>query len=91
MALELGFVSYMRAYVIISVVDNSVGIATAYGLDGRGSIPARGKRFFSIALLLAHPTSYPMGNGGSFPDGKTGEHEIYHSPPSSSEVKNGGP
>jgi hypothetical protein len=27
--------------------DSSVGIATVYGLDGRGSIPSRVKRFFS--------------------------------------------
>jgi hypothetical protein len=27
--------------------DSSVGIATGYGLDGRGSIPGKGKKFFS--------------------------------------------
>jgi hypothetical protein len=29
-------------------LESSVGIATGYGLDGRGLIPGRGKRFFSI-------------------------------------------
>jgi hypothetical protein len=28
--------------------DSSVGIATDYWLDGRGSIPNKGKRFFSF-------------------------------------------
>jgi len=30
----------------------------------------------------AHPASYPMGTGGSFPGGEAG-----HSPPSNAEVK----
>jgi hypothetical protein len=29
--------------------DGSVGIATGYGLEGRGSIPGRGKRFLSAS------------------------------------------
>jgi hypothetical protein len=45
---------------------------------------------FSLLLNVqtgsgAHPTTYPMGNRGSFPGGKAD-----HSPPSSAEVKNGG-
>jgi hypothetical protein len=37
----------------------------------------------------AHPASYPMGTGGSFPGGKARPgRDADHSPPSSSEVKN---
>jgi hypothetical protein len=52
--------------------DSSVGIATGYGLDGQGLIPGR-----DVSLLHsvqtgsgAHPASYPMGTGGSFPGDK---------------------
>jgi hypothetical protein len=50
--------------------DSSVGTATGYGLDGRGSIPGRGKIFLlstvSIPVLRSNQSSYPMGTGGSF-------------------------
>jgi hypothetical protein len=37
----------------------------------------------------AHPASYPMGTGGSFPGGKARPgRDADHSPPSSPEVKN---
>jgi hypothetical protein len=37
----------------------------------------------------AHPASYPMGTGGSFPGGKARPgRDSDHSPPSSVEVKN---
>jgi hypothetical protein len=37
----------------------------------------------------AHPASYPMGTGGSFPRGKAWPgRDADHSPPSSAEVKN---
>jgi hypothetical protein len=37
----------------------------------------------------AHPASYPMGTGGSFPGGKARpERDADHSPPSNAEVKN---
>jgi hypothetical protein len=35
----------------------------------------------------AHPASYPMGIGGSFPEVKQTGREADHSPPSSAEVK----
>jgi hypothetical protein len=38
----------------------------------------------------AHPTSYPMSTGGSFPGVKRPVREAVHSPPTSAEVKNGG-
>jgi hypothetical protein len=57
--------------------DSSVGIALGYGLDDRGSrvrFPA-GTGNFSLHHRVqigsgAHPASYPMGKGGSFPGGK---------------------
>jgi hypothetical protein len=75
-------------------VDSSVGIATGYGLDGRGSIPGRARRFYQLHNVKigpgAHPASYLMGTGGSFPEVKRSGREADHPPPSSAEVKNGG-
>jgi hypothetical protein len=34
-----------------------------------------------------HPTSYPMGTGGSSPGVKRPDREVDHSPPTSAEVK----
>jgi hypothetical protein len=51
--------------------DSSVGIATNYRLDGRGSIPSMARGFSVLHSVQtgfrAHPASYPMGTGGSFP------------------------
>jgi hypothetical protein len=57
--------------------DSSVGIALGYGLDDRGSgvrFPA-GAGNFSLHHRVqngsgAHPASYTMGTGRSFPGGK---------------------
>jgi hypothetical protein len=57
--------------------DSSVGIALGYGLDDGGSrvqFPA-GAANFSLHRRAqngsgAHPSSYPMGTGGSFLGGK---------------------
>jgi hypothetical protein len=43
--------------------DSSVGIATGYGMDGRGLIHGRGKTFLVPGV---HPAYYPIGRGGSF-------------------------
>jgi hypothetical protein len=49
-------------------------MAMGYWLDGRGSVPGRGTRFFHLhsvgAGSGAHPASYPTGTGGSFLEGK---------------------
>jgi hypothetical protein len=50
---------------------------------------------FSAASRPAevHPTSYPMGTGGSFPGDKAaggGGVKAHHSPPATAEIKNGG-
>jgi hypothetical protein len=54
---------------------SAVGIAMGYGLDGRGSIPIKGKKFSLLPGVQTgsgdHPTSYTMGAGDSFPGGKT--------------------
>jgi hypothetical protein len=70
--------------------DSSVGIETGYGLDDLmiGVRFPAGEGNFSLRHRVqtgsgAHPASYPMGTGGSFPGGKAAE----HSPPSSAEVK----
>jgi hypothetical protein len=68
--------------------DSSFGIATGYGLDDR----MRGVRFpvgagnFSLHHRLqtgsgAHPASYPMGTGGSFPGSKAAWAWSYTSTP----------
>jgi hypothetical protein len=72
--------------------DSSIGIATGYGLDGRGSIPDRRKRLFSI---LQHPDqlwdpSYIVGMGTLFSGVKQPRCKSDHSPPFTAEVKNGG-
>jgi hypothetical protein len=57
--------------------DSSVGIALGYGLDDRGSrflFPEGAGNFFLHHRVQngsgAHPASYSMGTGGSFPGGK---------------------
>jgi hypothetical protein len=70
------------------------GIATAYGLDDRGvgvRVPVGSE--FSLLYIIqigcgAHPASYPMDTGGSFPRGlKRQGREADYSPPASAEVK----
>jgi hypothetical protein len=47
--------------------DSSVGIATGYRLDGRGSIPGGAENFSLLYNVQtgseAHPASYPLGTG----------------------------
>jgi hypothetical protein len=75
--------------------DSSVGLATGYGLDGRGSFPGRGKRFVSSPQrpdrLWGPPSHLTNGYRGAFslvvkrPGSKAD-----YSPPSSVEIKNDG-
>jgi hypothetical protein len=67
---------------------------TGYGLDDRGSIPCRGKRFSPLRSVQtdsgAHAVSYPMGAAGYFSGVKWPRRKTDYSPPSSAKVKNGG-
>ena len=68
--------------------DGSVGIATCYGLDGRG-IESRWRARFSAPIQTgpgAHPASYTMG-AGSFPGVKHPGCGVDNPPSSSAEVK----
>jgi hypothetical protein len=72
----------------------SFSTVSDYGLDGRGSIPDRAEDFSSNLCIQtgsgAHPASYIMGTGGSFPGGKERPgRDADHSPPSSADVKKG--
>jgi hypothetical protein len=61
-------------FSLIKNRDNSVGLATGYWPEDRGSIPDRGK--FSVSLHSvqtgsgAHPISYPMATRSSIYGGK---------------------
>jgi hypothetical protein len=58
---ELDLVKYPYRIVFVSV-DSSVGIAMDNGLDGQGSIPGRGKIFFSFPQRpdRLRPTQFPI-------------------------------
>jgi hypothetical protein len=74
---------------------SSGSIVSDYGLDDR-AIEVRsptGADFSSSSCVQtgsgAHPASYPMGTGGSFPGGEARPgRDADHSPRSSAEVKN---
>jgi hypothetical protein len=75
---------------------SSGSIVSDYGLDDQ-VIEVRsptGVEDFSSSPCVqtgpgAHPASYPVGTGGSFPGGKARPgSDADHSPPSSAEVKN---
>jgi hypothetical protein len=75
--------------------DSAVGIATALraGRPGVEEYESRQGQDFSPLYVVqtgsgAHPASYPMGVGGSFPEDKRQGREADHSPPTSAEVKN---
>jgi hypothetical protein len=70
----------------------AVGMVMGYELDGRGSIPGRGKIIFSIGSRpLLRPIHPPIQwvPGDLSPGVKRLGREADHSPPPSSEVKNG--
>jgi hypothetical protein len=78
---------------ILGSRDSSVGMAaTGYELDGRGSIPGRGKYIFSIAsrplLRPIHPPIQWVPGDLSSGVKRLGR-QANNSPPPSSEVKNG--
>jgi hypothetical protein len=60
-------------------------------IEGSGFESRYGPEFSLLQVVQTgsgvHPTSYPMGTGGSFPGVKRPGREADHSPPSSAEVK----
>ena len=66
--------------------DSSVGMATRYSLEGPGSNPGGGVRFFAPVQTGpgAHPASYTM---GSFPGVKWPGRGVVHPLPYSTEAK----
>jgi hypothetical protein len=67
----------LRSSLILSINLRIVGIATGYRLDGQGvgvRVPVISRIFSSPRRpetgSWVHPTSYPMGTGGSFSGGK---------------------
>jgi len=79
---------YIFIYLFIMGRDNSVGIATRYGLDGPGIESRWGPRFSATVQTGcgAHPASYTMGVR-SFPGVKRPRRGVDHPPPSSAKVK----
>jgi hypothetical protein len=79
-------VNFRSALTTVFYLESSVGIARGYGLDGRGSVPGRGKISLSSTALgqTLLPIQWVPG------EGKRKGREADHSPPSSAEVKNGG-
>jgi hypothetical protein len=81
---ECSFTIFLISYMVDLLTpyrsrDSAFGIATSYGLDDRGvgvRFPLGSRIFSSPRLsdgLWAHPASYQMGGGGSFPGGKETE------------------
>ena len=68
--------------------DNSVSIATCYGLDGPGIESWWGARYSAPVQTGpgSHPASYTLGTG-SLPGVKQPGRAIYHPPLSSSRLK----
>jgi hypothetical protein len=81
-------------YVYSQILDSSVGTAMGYRMEGRGSIPGRGTRFFSAShrqdRLWGYPASYPLSTEASSQEVKRPGREADHSPLSSAEVKKDG-
>jgi hypothetical protein len=87
--------SFPTAFLsLFSMSSYTVGLATGYRLDGRGSVPGRGTDFSILHSAHtgsgSHPASYPMGTGALFLGIKRPGTEADHSPPSSAEVKKAG-
>jgi hypothetical protein len=73
--------------------DSYVGIATGWTAGVQFLAEARDFYFLHVVQTDSgvHPTSYPMGTGGSFLGGiKLLGREADHSPPSNAEVRKGG-
>jgi hypothetical protein len=85
----------IRTNFMMCISGSSGSIVSDYGLDDRAiEVRSPTGADFSSSLCAqtgsgAHPATYPMGAGGSFPGGKARPgRDADHSPPSSAEVKN---
>jgi hypothetical protein len=67
-------VLFVHCYSMFGSQDSSVGIVRGYGLDGRSSIPGRGKDFPVFHSIHtgsgAHLASYPMSTRALSLEGK---------------------
>jgi hypothetical protein len=77
---------------VLGFPERLVSTVCDYGPGGRGSIPTKTEDFSSNLCVQtgsgAHPASYTVGTGGSFPGGKARPgRDADHSPSSSAEVK----
>jgi hypothetical protein len=75
--------------------NKSVGVASGCWLVGPFSIPGSGKYFFFLLHSVqtcsgAYPDTSPVGTGGCFTGLEWPVREADLSPPSSTEIKNGG-
>jgi hypothetical protein len=78
---------YIRDNIVLpGSQDSSVGIATGYGLDGRGSIPVRCKRLSVFHSVQTGPGVH-LASGVLSPGVKSAVREADHSPPASAEVQ----
>jgi hypothetical protein len=93
----LSYPLYSMSYWQSRSRDSSVNMLSGYGLDYRAievRSPAETKRIFPLVQTVqtgygAHPASFPMGTGVTFPEGKARPgRDADHSPPSSAEVFN---
>jgi hypothetical protein len=75
---------------VLRFPDSSVGIATGLRAERSGFDIRQGLGIFRYRAQTgsgAHPASYPMDTGITYPGVKRLEREADHSPPSSAEVK----
>jgi hypothetical protein len=87
---EMFIINYVFNYTIAGVAQSVQCLTTNRTTEIQS--PTEAEDFFSNLCVQigsgAHPASYTVGTGGSFPGGKARPgREAEHSPPSSAEVK----
>jgi hypothetical protein len=87
----LCFIIFLRRNLHGKCRDSAVGIATGWTTEGSEFESRWGQEFLLFGVVPTgsgvHPTSYPMGTGGSSSRIKRPGREADHSPPTSAEVK----
>jgi hypothetical protein len=79
---DVGVVNTLVLYLLFVVT-----IVGGWTMRGRSSSPDRGKNLLH-SVQGAHPASYTMSTGGSFPGVKRQRREADHSPLTNAEVNN---